>query len=45
MNKAKNYVATNSPGVLVEDGTEKRHETTADVSEACSRLQTSLWSL
>jgi hypothetical protein len=45
MNKAENYVATNPPGVLVEGGTEKGHEKTVDVAEACSRFRSSVRSM
>jgi hypothetical protein len=38
MNKALNYVATNPSRVLIEDGTEKEHETTIAVIEVCNRL-------
>jgi hypothetical protein len=31
-------MCTNPPGVLIEGGTEKGHETTVDITEACNRL-------
>jgi hypothetical protein len=35
MNKAINYVAANPSIVLLEGGTEKEHETTVSIIEAC----------
>jgi hypothetical protein len=38
MNKAKNYVSTNPPGVLVEGGTEKDMKKALGGTEVCYRL-------
>jgi hypothetical protein len=45
INKAKKYVATNEPGVLVEGGMKKRHEPTVDEIEAYNELLSSIRAL
>jgi hypothetical protein len=42
LDKAKKYVALNPPGVLVEDGTETKHEPTTYENEAYEDLLNSL---
>jgi hypothetical protein len=45
INKAKKYMALNPPGVLIENGQEKRHEPTVYEIEAYNKLRSTIMNL